>query len=410
MDRQFVYLGAVPLDQDILSSQRNAHIAIQRVMEQCFGASVTSAGGFVCNPGTGLQVIVQPGQVTTPGTVDDSSYGSLPAISSLLPRSHIMRDQMSLIIPAAGATYSVYAAISQIDGGSVVVPYYNPANPSQTLGGANNSGTAQATVRQDLAAVAIGTSVPTGGVPLWTITVPSGATAITAAMIVQATTAPVFPTIPQLVAGRLIGMRVIASTQVYTPTIGTASIVVEGIGGGGSGAGAAATGASQVSAGSGGGAGGYFRKRITTGFGGATANIGTGGSAASVGAAGNAGQNTSFLGCSATGGAGGSYNQPNTNTVIYPTGGASGGAGTGGDINAAGGAGNYAFYATTASSGKGGASFLGEGGQAITGSGNGATAVTPGSGGSGGVQSVASSAGATGGAGATGLIIITEYT
>lgn len=215
----------------------------------------------------------------------------------------------------------------------------------------------------------------------------------------------------QQMTGRLIAVREFSETAIYTPSTGTTSIIVEMVGGGGSGAGSAATGANQIAAGSGGGSGGYaLSNLITSGFSQQTITVGMGGAQASAAAAGNAGSESSFLTLSATGGAGGTFNQAGTSTVIYPVGGATGGVGAGGRVNGAGGAGRYAFYANPASSGAGGASFYGDGGQAVTGSGNGIAAVTPGAGGSGGAQSVPSSAGGTGGAGANGLVTIYEFT
>lgn len=78
------------------------------------------------------------------------------------------------------------------------MPFYNAADPSVTYAGADNSGKTAPTVRQDVAQVGIGTSVPAGAYPLWTVTVPAGAAAITAAMITQAGGAPFYDTIPQL--------------------------------------------------------------------------------------------------------------------------------------------------------------------------------------------------------------------
>ena len=79
MDRYIVEFGAVPLDIDQLQQTRNTHIAMGRKFGQLYGAATTSVGGFEVTAGSGLQVLIEPGQIVSPGTVDDVPYGSLPA-------------------------------------------------------------------------------------------------------------------------------------------------------------------------------------------------------------------------------------------------------------------------------------------------------------------------------------------
>ena len=73
-------------------------------------------------------------------------------------------------------------------------------------------------------------------------------------------------------SGRLLNVRIFTTTDIYTPTTGTQSIIVDVIGGGG----ATTTSASQRSCGGGGSAGAYARARLTTGFAGVTVTIGSG--------------------------------------------------------------------------------------------------------------------------------------
>lgn len=209
--------------------------------------------------------------------------------------------------------------------------------------------------------------------------------------------------------GRLIGLRIITSTQIYTPTPGTNSVRVTPVGGGGGGAGGGATGAGQCSAGAGGGGGGWAIKRLITGFSGVTVSIGIGG-AGGVIAAGNAGGTTSFGALvSATGGGGGSFGAAASNSTVAINGFGIPGSGAGGDINCSGGVGGYAVYTLAPTSGGGGLSYGGAGAGWVTGgylSGNNAFGF--GCGGSGGA-SAASQGGTTGGTGAQGVCIIEEY-
>lgn len=95
------------------------------------------------------------------------------------------------------------------------------------------------------------------------------------------------------ISGRLIAVKTFDADTVYTPTVGTNSIIVEVIGGGGAGGGAAAQSAGQTNAGGGGGSGAYARVKITSGFSGAAVVIGIGG-AGVVGGNGNGGGASSF--------------------------------------------------------------------------------------------------------------------
>lgn len=206
----------------------------------------------------------------------------------------------------------------------------------------------------------------------------------------------------------LVGIQVITSTQVYTPTSGTATIIFELVGGGGSGGGAQATAGGQFAAGGGGAAGGVCRHRMTSGFSGLTVTIGTGAAGVS-GSNGSAGGNSTFGPCAANGGSGG---------VVGVAGGVSGGLGgigggaSGGNISNTNGQAGFTGIGIASFpyllSGMGGSNSLGAGGRFTGTSSNGEAGSVYGGGGSG--ASNTDSAGAkTGGAGANGVCIIYEY-
>ncbi|WP_240906369.1 hypothetical protein [Komagataeibacter xylinus] len=206
MDRQIVYPAQIPLDSDLLNAQRNAFVGLGHLAGMAYGDDTVAAGGFACTPGTGLTVIIAPGSLLAAGVVDATAYGTLAANGSVLVRQHISRDPVTLTVPGAGGTYTVYATPATVDTDDTVLPFYNAADPSVTYAGADNSGKTAPTVRQDMAQLGIATTVPDGAYPLWTITVPAAATAITADMIAQAEGAPFYETIPELqadLAGRL---------------------------------------------------------------------------------------------------------------------------------------------------------------------------------------------------------------
>jgi hypothetical protein len=95
--------------------------------------------------------------------------------------------------------------------------------------------------------------------------------------------------------GRLIGVQVFSASGTYTPTTGTASVIVEVQAPGGGSGGIPATSAGQSATGPSGGAGAYVKARFTTGFSGAVITIGAVGAAGSSGSGnGGAGGTTSF--------------------------------------------------------------------------------------------------------------------
>lgn len=215
-----------------------------------------------------------------------------------------------------------------------------------------------------------------------------------------------------LSSGRLLNVKTFqAGTYTYTPTAGTASIVVEVQAGGGAGGGAQATSSGQIAAGQGGSGGGYSSSRLTSGFSGVSITVGAGGSS-NIGADGGNGGSSSFGAIlSATGGFGGGVGAATaTPSATFPVGGRNGGIGSGGNlVNATGGLGRYALVSANSISGDGGSSKFGAGAYYTSGTSGGNAAGSPGAGGSGATLPSGASGGASGGAGAGGLVIIWEY-
>lgn len=209
----------------------------------------------------------------------------------------------------------------------------------------------------------------------------------------------VFPNQP----GRLIGIQVLTGSGNYTPTAGTASVVVHIQASGGGGGIAVATGVGQNSIGNGGHAGAHCIHRATAGFSGAAYVIGA------AGGSGAAAADTTFLGVVCKGGPAGAVVGPVnfSATVLNTTSLTSTGANV---LNGNTVMGMPGFIMTVNGSivgGAGGPSIFGQGGQGSP-VGTGQAAVSPGSGG-GGAAAAASSAAQAGGAGAAGRIIVYEY-
>lgn len=214
--------------------------------------------------------------------------------------------------------------------------------------------------------------------------------------------------------GRLIGVVKFTANGTYTPTPGTRSVIVKGVGGGGGGGGSTTTSASQSSVGQGGGGGSYGESRYTAGFSGTVVSIGSGGAAGTAGSAGGAGGATSFGALmSCPGGSSGKSGSNLTPPAIGQSSTAGSSAPTGANIS--GSPGTQGLSGITVNSisggisGLGGNSPFGVGGQPTTqATGPGSIGVGNGSGGSGGLTN-ASEAGQAGGPGTPGILIIYEY-
>ncbi|MFS2112231.1 hypothetical protein ACCC88_21255 [Sphingomonas sp. Sphisp140] len=252
-------------------------------------------------------------------------------------------------------------------------------------------------------------AIPAGQLPVAQLRLDVGMTVIPNARIKDERVAPAGAG-GSGTAGGLIGIQTFTSSGTYTPSAGTASVVVELVGGGGAGGGSAATSGAQGAAGSGGSSGSYARARFTTGFAGVAVTVGTGGAPTSAASLGNAGSASSFGALvTAPGGLGGNPGFATTPGVIVG-GTTPGPISTGGNLmNTAGNPGHHGFVLTTGMvvGGNGGGSVFGGGGN---GGGNGAglNGLAPGAAG-GGASGIAASAARNSGAGANGLVIVYEY-
>ena len=184
MDRQIVYVGAVPLDTDQLLQSRYTMVGLGYMAKMVVGDGQCYADGLPCVPGQGLTVIVGAGSMTWPTVIDGSFIGSLPPDGDPLVKIGVNTSPVILTVAGSGS-FVVSANVEEAPAGNSVVAYYNAANPTQTLFGPGGNGSLQASVLQQRVALLISSSdaVPNGSIPLWSVEVPSGATEITAAMI-----------------------------------------------------------------------------------------------------------------------------------------------------------------------------------------------------------------------------------
>lgn len=209
MERQIVYVGAIPQDTDILLTNKNAMIGSGWIAQSVMGTG-TLFYGLGCTP-TGpatLTVNVAPGCVFSQQNIDNSAYGSLTSDTShQIVKVGINKGTLNFSCPAPvtsgqSVVYLIQAAFVESDAGATVLPYYNAANPATPWAGPNNTGVSQNTIRQDICSITIKTGVAAttgtqvtpapdvGFTALWAITVANGQSTVTSGNIAVVSGAP----------------------------------------------------------------------------------------------------------------------------------------------------------------------------------------------------------------------------
>lgn len=231
MDRPTVYYGQLPRETDLLTLGQSAMVALAKLGESVLGTA-SAVDGFTLAPTSpaSLNVTLGPGVIYQLENLEQSVWSSLPAdLSHSVLKQGILLDPVTLgVTPPGTVGYSqvflVQVEYQDLDTGSVVLPYFNPADPTHNLNGPGNNGQAQNTIRKGavayqlkagIAAVTGTQAAPApdaGFVGLYTITVANGATAISAGNIALYSAAPFIPVkLPAVPAGVQAGKWVFAN-------------------------------------------------------------------------------------------------------------------------------------------------------------------------------------------------------
>ena len=241
MNRQIVYPGAIPLETDLLNTNKYSMLGLAKLASSLMGGN-TYVHGLACTPSSppSMVVNVAAGQIYSLQNIDGTAYSSLPADTthSILKQGYVLdAQQFTLTAPSTSGysiNYLIQATYVDVDGGSTVLPYYNAANPSVAWSGPNNSGTAQYTVRQGVCTVSLkagvaattGTQVTpspdSGCIGLYVITIAQGATTVTAGNIATYANAPFLPQ-----SGIVDGIQ--RNTMTYAADTGVANAYVVNI-------------------------------------------------------------------------------------------------------------------------------------------------------------------------------------
>jgi hypothetical protein len=240
MDRVINWAGAIPLETDLLNTNKNTMEALGYLAQAILGSSKIF-DGLACTPTSpaSLQVNIGVGSCYALAAADASAYSSLAADTTQILKQGILGSSILLTCAAPSTTgysinYLIQAEYADSDSGSTVLPYYNSSNPSVAYSGPGNSGAANYTVRKGTisinakagAAATTGTqttpSPDPGYTGLYVVTVANGATTIGSGNISFALNAPFIgvklPLIPTLIRTRLT-----ANTSYYVSTSGSDS-------------------------------------------------------------------------------------------------------------------------------------------------------------------------------------------
>lgn len=279
MDRNIVYPGAIPLDTDLLSINRNTMIALGFLMRATLGTGIV-VDGLACTPTvpSSMSVQVLPGSLAQMSVVDATPYGSLGADTTdplvkmginLVPQYF---DLQAPVNSGYAVNYLIEACLQESDQDLVVLPYYNAANPSQPYSGPANSGLPQATLRSQSVQLQLKSGVPSpagtqlipaadeGWVGLYMITTSYGQTTIVPGNITTLPTAPFITwKLPGLHPGFGSGVQSFQSSGSFVVPLGVSQIEVEVWGGG------AGSFASVPTSPSGGGSGGGYARKLIQG-------------------------------------------------------------------------------------------------------------------------------------------------
>jgi hypothetical protein len=452
MRRATVYPGAVPLETDILNTNKNVMIAIGHVLQDMIGTSTLFSGlGCVPTSPAGMTVNVNPGRAYSLQAADTGAYSSLAADAHTVMKQGILLDAVNFACPAPGTAgfsinYLIQGAFQEVDGGSTVLPYYNASNPATAYSGPNNTGTSNTTYRDNTVQLQLkaGTAATTGSqvtptpdsgfTGLWVVTVAFGASTIVAGNITQYAGAPFLSSsllaqIQAPIPGRLLrtsvytlvtgvqnvsvdgGTPTTTGASTFTALASTSSVEIECQAGGGGGGGVSTNGTLPATAG-GAGAGAYGRSKYSSGFSSLAITVGAGG------AGGTAGNNFGSAGGSSSAGAliscpGGFSGAGGTPTAapFFNGGSNQSSAPTGANLYAVrGNAGQYGIVLgnSNVAGGIGGGSVFGGASPSVANT-AGAQAINYGAGGGGASALSALNVNQGGGAGANGIVIVREY-
>jgi hypothetical protein len=209
MDRHINFIAQLFQDLDVLYTNLHPYIGISKLAAGLLGTS-TQLNGLACTQTAtpSMSVLIAPGEIYALEEIDTSDYGSLSTNTTQILKQGIQLNAITTPIFTAPSTsgdsqnFLIEFAFQEQDGGSKVLPYYNPANPPVPFQGPGGDGASQNTVRLDqvIYQIKAGTPATTGSqttptpdagyVGGWVVTIAEGQTTIINADIAEYPSAP----------------------------------------------------------------------------------------------------------------------------------------------------------------------------------------------------------------------------
>lgn len=235
MDRVIVYPGQVPLETDILNTNKYAMVGLGRLAGAVLG-SVASGAGLVeglkvtSTVTPGLSVLVSPGSMYTSLAVDATDYSTVSAdTSNSIPKQGILLSSFTLdctsLKPASGyRIVYITASLADDNDGTTVLPYYNSSNTAVALNGPGGASTLQARRRYTKLTIStrLGNSVTTGTAPLPTL---SGNEVALATLLLRSTTTTISSSADSSTNAYIISGRVTTTLDTTSIASGTYGLV-----------------------------------------------------------------------------------------------------------------------------------------------------------------------------------------
>lgn len=224
VDRTIVYAGQQPTDTDWLKHERNMMVGLAAAAQASLGTN-TVADGLQITPSIPANMIVNiaPGSIYQQVALDANAYGSLPVDTvHLIIKQGISLDSIPLtltppVVAGQAVNYLIQAQLQEVDDTTLILPYFDSANPLVPFTGPNGTGTAQPTRRacKVLVQAKVGVAATAGSqvtpapdagfIGLYSVTVANGATSITSGNIITMPNAPLIsvklPDLPRWTQG-----------------------------------------------------------------------------------------------------------------------------------------------------------------------------------------------------------------
>jgi hypothetical protein len=212
-DRRVVFAGEIPRADDILQLQRNELYGLSRMVGNVLRGHLNPASatyptliaGFIPSYPGGFNLTLGAGEVYSLAQIDPTAFGTLSADTRQTMQEGLYPGgTLAFAAPPGTVGESridlVQVKLTQVDDGSVVLLYYNSANPAMPLSGPGGGGGSQAidrrlsvTINVKAGTASVTPVAPTpdaGFVAAYYVTLTNGDTAITSGDVSIPATAP----------------------------------------------------------------------------------------------------------------------------------------------------------------------------------------------------------------------------